>query len=190
MTENITEQTEEKYLPNSTEKKQAVLMYFFVGLLLSMGKQEVSPYMFHHIKQAMGLVVLIALCVFLDIVLFIFWAIVTHFFTVLGGLITFPVLIFWGICTYQAWKGEYQWSDASAKFLEFFSWLWVWILNLFDANHYQVRGEIENTEVENTSFEEMQNQQGGSQIPWGNIQQPQNDLSQFGINETIGKPLS
>ena len=72
MTENITEQTEEKYLPNSTEKKQAVLMYFFVGLLLSMGKQEVSPYMFHHIKQAMGLVVLIALCVFLDIVLFIF----------------------------------------------------------------------------------------------------------------------
>ena len=53
-----------------------------------------------------------------------------------------------------------------------------------------MRGEIENTEGENTSFEKIQNQQGGSQIPWGNIQQPQNDLSQFGINETIGKPLS
>ncbi|MBO4203674.1 hypothetical protein J5893_02460 [bacterium] len=40
------------YLPSSSEKKQAMLMYMFVGLLLSLQQENVSPYMHHHIKQA------------------------------------------------------------------------------------------------------------------------------------------
>jgi hypothetical protein len=60
------------YLPSSSEKKQAVLMYLFVGLLLSLQQQDVSPYMYHHIKQAMGWVVLLVLVIFLDVILFIF----------------------------------------------------------------------------------------------------------------------
>jgi hypothetical protein len=43
----------------------------FVGLLLSMGQQDVSPYMHHHIKQSMGWVVLLVTVIFLDVILVI-----------------------------------------------------------------------------------------------------------------------
>ena len=36
MTENLTQNAWENYTPSSSEKKQAMLMYMFVGLLLSM----------------------------------------------------------------------------------------------------------------------------------------------------------
>jgi hypothetical protein len=170
MTELFTENNEEIYLPSSSEKKQACLMYFFVGLLLSMGKTEVSPYTYHHIKQAMGWIILLILCVFLDVALFILGAVFGKFFSILGLLITLPVLILGIVCVSQARKGEYKWqSDSSLKFFGIFSGLGVWILNLFDSNHYQIVGD-------HTSE------------PQQNVSDP--NLTQFGINDQIGKPLS
>lgn len=59
------------YAPSSSEKKQAVLMYMMVGLLLSVGKQEVSPYTYFHLKQAMGRIVLLVAVIFIDVILII-----------------------------------------------------------------------------------------------------------------------
>lgn len=93
MTENLTANAWENYIPSSSEKKQAVLMYMFVGLLLSMGKREVSPYTYHHIKQAMGRLVLLVLIIFLDVILAIFGLVFGKFFLRIAFLVTIPTLI-------------------------------------------------------------------------------------------------
>lgn len=42
------------YVPSSVERKKAVLMYAFFGIVISLVKKEVSVYEKFHLKQAMG----------------------------------------------------------------------------------------------------------------------------------------
>lgn len=128
----------EPYLPSSSEKKQAVMMYMVVGLILSMWKREVSPYTHHHLKQSLGWLVFLVLIIFADLILVIFW-LIFKFFLWLAVLITIPALTIWAMWIYQAQQGKYIWeSEVVNKFFLFFSWLWNWVLNLFDSNHYQI----------------------------------------------------
>ena len=189
---------EEVYIPSSSEKKQAILMYMFVGLLLSMGKNEVSPYTYHHIKQSMLWLVLFILSVFLVIILLIFWAVFWMFFSIIGLLIIIPVFALWIVCMKQAWDGEYlRNSEGALKFFGIFSWLGVWILNLFDSNHYQVMGNTANDSGVNywnfpqgIQMNQQQNIQENNPIQ-NQVQQGNNDpLTQMGINSTIGKPMA
>ena len=116
MTENLTPNAWENYVPSSSEKKQAVLMYMMVGLLLSMGKQEVSPYTYHHIKQSMGWVVLLVCVIFLDVALVIL-GMIFGLFSWLALIITLPVLVVGVVCIKQARDGKYTWdSTGSVKF--------------------------------------------------------------------------
>lgn len=141
MTENLRLNDLEPYLPSSSEKKQSVMMYMLVGLILSMWKREVSPYTHHHIKQSLGWFVFLVLTVFTDLLLIILWVIL-KFFAVLAVLITIPVLTIWAMWLYQARKWEYiRKSEMVNRFFLFFSWMWNRVLNLFDANHYQIIDE-------------------------------------------------
>ena len=116
MTENLTPNAWENYIPSSSEKKQAVVMYMLVGLLLSMGKQEVSPYTYHHIKQSMGWIVLLVSILFVDVMLVILGMIMS-FFLWIALLITLPVLVVGVLCVKQAWDGKYSWdSTGSVRF--------------------------------------------------------------------------
>ncbi|MDR0283013.1 MAG: hypothetical protein LBI53_07185 [Candidatus Peribacteria bacterium] len=101
-----------QYIPSSSEKKQAVLMYMMVGLLLSTGKKEVSPYTYHHIKQSMGWIVLLVSVIFLDVVLIIFGMFI-GLFNRLALLITLPVLLIGILCMKQARDGKSQRNDLS-----------------------------------------------------------------------------
>ena len=128
----------EPYLPSSSEKKQSVMMYMVVGLVLSMWKWEVSPYTHHHLKQSLGWLVFLVLTVFADLFLWVLWLIISFFF-VFVVIITIPALTIGIMGIYQAQQGKYIWeSEAINKFFLFFSWIWNWTLNLFDANHYQI----------------------------------------------------
>ena len=128
----------EPYLPSSSEKKQAVMMYMAVGLVLSMWKWEVSPYTHHHLKQSLGWLVFLVLTIFADLILIVLWAILT-FFLWLAVLITIPALTIGAMWIYQAQQGKYIWeNEVVNKFFLFFSWIGNWTLNLFDANHYQI----------------------------------------------------
>ena len=128
----------EPYLPSSSEKKQAVMMYMAVGLVLSMWKREVSPYTHHHLKQSLGWLVFLVLTIFADLVLAVF-AMILSFFGWLAVLITIPALTIGAMWIYQAQQGKYIWEwEAMNKFFLFFSWIGNWTLNLFDANHYQI----------------------------------------------------
>ena len=138
MTGNLQLNELEPYIPSSSEKKQAVMMYMGVGLVLSMWKWEVSPYTHHHLKQSLGWLVFLVLTVFVDLVLAVFWMVLT-FFAWLAVLITIPALTIWAMWIYQAQQGKYIWeSEVVNKFFLFFSWIGNWTLNLFDANHYQI----------------------------------------------------
>lgn len=131
----------EPYLPSSSEKKQAVMMYMVVGLILSMWKREVSPYTHHHLKQSLGWLVFLVLIIFWDLVLFILWVILS-FFLWIAVLISIPALCIGAMWIYQATKGKYIWEDEGMnKFFMLFSGIWNWVLNLFDANHYHIIDE-------------------------------------------------
>ena len=128
----------EPYLPSSSEKKQAVMMYMISGLFLSMGKREVSPFTHHHIKQSFGWLVFVVLIIFADLALAILWMILS-FFGWIAVLITIPALTIWAMWIYQATKWKYIWeSEFTNKFFALFSGIWSWVLNLFDADHYQI----------------------------------------------------
>lgn len=131
----------EPYLPSSSEKKQAVMMYMVVGLVLSMWKWEVSPYTHHHLKQSLGWLVFLVLIIFWDLILFILWVILS-FFLWIAVLISIPALCIGAMWIYQATKGKYIWEDEGInKFFMLFSGIGNWVLNLFDSNHYQIIDE-------------------------------------------------
>ncbi len=149
MTDNSRLNELEPYLPSSSEKKQAVMMYMAVGLALSIWKREVSPFTHHHIRQSLGWLVSLMLMIFADIILIIIWfmlsaisGLIYSFFSFIAFLISVPVFIVWGMWIYQATKWKYIWeSEFTNKFFAFFSGIWNWVLNLFDANHYQIIDE-------------------------------------------------
>jgi len=139
----------EPYLPSSSEKKQAVMMYMVAGLFLSLWKWEVSPFTHHHIKQSFGWLVSLMLVIFADVVLIIIWFmfaaiswLMFSFFSFIAFLISLPILVVGGMWIYQATKWKYIWeNEFTNKFFAFFSGIGNWVLNLFDANHYQIIDE-------------------------------------------------
>jgi len=139
----------EPYLPSSSEKKQAVMMYMVAGLFLSLWKREVSPFTHHHIKQSFGWLVSVILIIFVDLGFLLLWLLlyvasplILWFFRVIIALITIPILAIWWMWIHQATKWKYiRESEIVNKFFAFFSWIGNWTLNLFDANHYQIIDE-------------------------------------------------
>ena len=139
----------EPYLPSSSEKKQAVMMYMVAWLILSMWKREVSPFTHHHIKQSFGWLVSLMLVIFADVVLITIWFmfaaiswLIFSFFSFIAFLISLPILVVGGMWIYQATKWKYIWeNEFTNKFFAFFSGIGNWVLNLFDANHYQIIDE-------------------------------------------------
>lgn len=139
----------EPYLPSSSEKKQAVMMYMVVWLVLSMWKREVSPFTHHHIKQSLGWLVSLVLAVFADLILLLIWILfaavswfIFSFFSFIAFLVTLPILVVWAMWIYQATKWKYIWeNEMTNKFFALFSGIGNRVLNLFDANHYQIIDE-------------------------------------------------
>ena len=44
-------ENENKYIPGSSEKKRASMMYLFFGIFVSLSKKEFSPFELYHLKQ-------------------------------------------------------------------------------------------------------------------------------------------
>ncbi len=44
---------DEQYVPSGIERKKAVLMYFFVGIVAALSKEKVSIYEYFHLKQSL-----------------------------------------------------------------------------------------------------------------------------------------
>ena len=149
MTGNLQLNELEPYIPSSSEKKQAVMMYMVAGLILSMWKREVSPFTHHHIKQSLGWLVSLMLIIFADVILIIIWFmfaaiswVIFSFFSFIAFMISLPILVVGAMWIFQATKWRYIWeNEFTNKFFALFSGIGNWVLNLFDANHYQIIDE-------------------------------------------------
>lgn len=57
-------------------------------------------------------------------------------------MISLPILVVGWMWIFQATKWRYIWENEFVnKFFALFSGIWNWVLNLFDANHYQIIDE-------------------------------------------------
>jgi hypothetical protein len=50
---NINAVAEEVYVPSSLERKRSVLMYFLIGIIISIGRSGLTEFEQYHIRQAL-----------------------------------------------------------------------------------------------------------------------------------------
>ncbi len=116
----------QEYVPSQVERRKAVMMYFFIWIIIGLIKGLKSDYEKYHFKQALGwwslfFVVLVLNVVLLFVpILWLLWWIVS--FLMIGVLVFF---------VYQAVEGKYV-VDKDKIVLPFFYGIWEWIYNLFE----------------------------------------------------------
>jgi hypothetical protein len=118
----------EDYVPSSIERKKAVMMYFFVWIVVALSKDTLSVYEYFHLKQALWWWSIFFMAM-------VFWV----FFLFLPYLWVIPLVIFlsfmivWALFCKQAREGRYT-IDTNKILLPFFAWFWEWILSIFEID--------------------------------------------------------
>ena len=114
------------YAPSSAEKKKALLMYLFLGIMVSLQTPEMSVFEYFHLRQAFGwwlvFVCYLVPCILLLIIPWI--GVVARFFMIV-------LLVMGGLFAKQAWDGKYK-ATVDETVLPIFVGLGSWILNIFD----------------------------------------------------------
>ncbi len=114
------------YMPSSLEKKRAIMMYLFFGIMVSIAKKDISIFEHYHLKQASGRWIVFFLVLVFDMVLL--------FLPIIKYLWVIPLLILltvWIISVKQAWDGKY-FTNSKESFVANFSALWSWFIELFE----------------------------------------------------------
>jgi len=119
--------TNNLYVPSSLEKKRAILMYLFFGIIVFVGKKEMSIFEYFHLRQALWWSVLFVLFLILGLVLF-FLPIIKY----LWLLMILIIVIVWILFVLDAWKWKYNVLGWEKSPLALFKWVWEWIINLFE----------------------------------------------------------
>lgn len=116
---------DEAYVPSSIERKKAVLMYLFIGIVASLSQDERSVYEEFHLRQAMGR----RTVAFIGLVLSLGFIFVPYAWIV-------PVFFF--LCFMVVWavfvKNAREWRftvDEDKILMPFFSWFGWWIMGIF-----------------------------------------------------------
>lgn len=123
-----TTETNDVYIPWSSEKKRAVMFYilFWLGIVFAANRKKLSIFEYYHLKQSTGwwlwfIIILVISIVLLFIPLLKYIAIL--------ALLGFVVLL--GTFISQARNGKYKvWFDKTP--LGFFPALGGWIIDLFE----------------------------------------------------------
>ncbi len=94
---------DEQYVPSSVERKKAVLMYFFVGIVAALVKERLTVYEMFHLKQSIGRWMIFFVAMMIGIVfVFIPW------FWVVPMLFFLMFLVIRIVFAKQAWEGQYM----------------------------------------------------------------------------------
>jgi len=124
----ISEPSKEVYIPSSTEKKRAVMMYLLIGIIVVAFKnQKKSDFEQFHLKQSLWwravfllLMIVTSIFVFIPMIKYI------------PILIIVIMIIFLGIFIKRARDGKYTISTQNK--LAIFVSLGEWIMTLFEVN--------------------------------------------------------
>jgi len=120
------------YVPSSTEKKRAVVMYVLFGIVMTLNKKELSVFEYYHLKQASG-----------------WWVTFVFLFLASAILLLIPVIKYLWLIPLVAmllllWyfiKNAFDWKYASGSKkwpLDIFGWIGAWLLSLFEIKQVVV----------------------------------------------------
>lgn len=126
------EETAPVYVPSSSEKKRAVLMYLLIGIMVYLSRKDVNKFEYYHLKQATGRRILFLFACVICVVLLIIPVI-----KILAWLLIVVFVVAWGIWIKQARDGFYvYWSKTN--FMSLFSGVGNRFLELFEINMKQI----------------------------------------------------
>lgn len=117
---------DENYVPASTERKRAVVMYFLVWIFFWLNSEKLWKYWTFHFKQAIWWWLI-----------FVWSLVVSVFLIFIPFLRALPILIFlfllvmFIIFIKQANEGFYTTSSNKTIFPIFY-WIWSWVSDLFE----------------------------------------------------------
>ena len=123
---NINDVAEEIYVPSSLERKRSVLMYFLIGIIISVGRSGLTEFEQYHIRQALWFWLVIILRV-LAVSILIMIPKVRIIFLPLSLVLLVYLVVFIRQCL--AWN----WMQKESLDKKMFYGLWSWILNLFES---------------------------------------------------------
>lgn len=115
-------ENENKYIPGSSEKKRASMMYLFFGIFVSLSKKEFSPFEFYHLKQAIGLWTLLLPIVLISFIPIIKWI----------GIFVLAILV-WILAA--SFVNAFNWKyfdDSKNVAFTLPAGIWGWFLDLFE----------------------------------------------------------
>lgn len=115
-------ENENKYIPGSSEKKRASMMYLFFGIFVSLSKKEFNPFELYHLKQAIGLWTLLLPIVLISFIPIIKWIWVFVLAILLWILAASFVNAF-------NWK---YFDDSKNAAFTLPAGIWGWFLDLFE----------------------------------------------------------
>jgi len=123
----VDETSKEVYIPSSTEKKRAVMMYLLIGIIVvGLNNQKKSDFEQFHFKQSLGWRSIFLLIMVVSSI-FMFIPMIKYLPLALLLIMT----IFLGIFIKNAWDGKY--TIAQENKLAIFVSLGEWIMTLFEV---------------------------------------------------------
>jgi len=115
-------ESENKYIPGSSEKKRASMMYLFFGILVSLSKKEFNPFELYHLKQAIGLWTLLLPMVLISFVPVLKWISIIV-------LVVLLAILGWSFANAFNWK---YFDDSKNVAFTLPAGIWGWFLDLFE----------------------------------------------------------
>jgi hypothetical protein len=116
------------YVPSSVERKKALLMYFFVGIIAALSKEEVSVYEMFHLKQSLGRWTMFFIFL-IGSIIFVF----IPYLWVLPVFVFIIFLIIWIVFAKQAREWRYTINETKIL-MPLFAGLWWWIVTIFELD--------------------------------------------------------
>ena len=115
-------ENENKYIPGSSEKKRASMMYLFFGIFVSLSKKEFSPFEFYHLKQAKGLWTLLLPIVLISFIPIIKWI----------GIFVLAILMWVLAASFVNAINWKYFDDSKNVAFTLPAGIWGWFLDLFE----------------------------------------------------------
>ncbi len=131
-----------KYIPSSSDKKRAIMMYLFFGIMVSISKKTLNNFEYYHLKQASGRWIIFLLILVFDVVL-LFIPVIKY----LGLIPLIVLLVALVISAKQARDGKY-FLDKKDSPLALFSWVGGWFIDLFEIG-------VNTTKVDEDSISDL-----------------------------------
>lgn len=116
------------YVPSSSDKKRAIMMYLFFGIMVSMSNKNLNVFEKYHLRQAIGRWIIFLLVLVFDVVLL--------FLPIIKYIALLPLILLLAIWVFSV-KQSRDWKyhiNHSISFISLFSSVGTWFMDLFDVS--------------------------------------------------------